>query len=85
MKKYIKIILLLIFISVNLIVAPIIKSEATELSSSEITEKQLEEIISRYGEENLIFENGLILNNGDEIDLSKVINNEEIIEFSSKE
>lgn len=85
MKKYGKIIILLIFMAVNVIMAPITKLEAYELSSSEITEKQLEGIISRYGEENLIFANGFTLNCGDEIDLSKVINNEEIIEFSSND
>lgn len=63
------------------------------LSSSQETEKELENILDRFGVENIIFEDGISLYRGDSIDISSKINefninviksnNEEIIKIQN--
>ena len=60
-------------------------SSAEELTSSQRTEKQLEEIIDTYGEENIIFDDGLSLYIGDEVELSAVTEDGSEIEYISND
>lgn len=74
--------------SIALIVAitiPSIRSNAEELTSSQRTERQLEEIIDTYGEENIIFDDGLSLYIGDEVELSGVTEEGSEIEYISND
>lgn len=74
--------------SIALIVAitiPSIRSNAEELTSSQRTERQLEGIIDTYGEENIIFDDGLSLYIGDEVELSGVTEEGSEIEYISND
>ena len=50
---------------------PVTSSYSEILSSSEKSEIELNQIVKTYGEENIIFENGLVLNINESVDLSQ--------------
>ena len=83
LKKIVSLVISMALISY--ITMPSIGSSAEELTSSQRTERQLEEIIDTYGEENIIFDDGLSLYIGDEVELSAVTEDGSEIEYISND
>ncbi|MBM6859909.1 N-acetylmuramoyl-L-alanine amidase, partial [Clostridium saudiense] len=82
-KKIVSLVISMALISY--ITMPSSGSSAEELTSSQRTERQLEEIIDTYGEENIIFDDGLSLYIGDEVELSAVTEDGSEIEYISND
>ena len=83
LKKIVSLVISMALISY--ITMPSSGSSAEELTSSQRTERQLEEIIDTYGEENIIFDDGLSLYIGDEVELSAVTEDGSEIEYISND
>lgn len=67
------------------ITIPSSNSKAEELTSSQKTEMQLEKIIDTYGEENIMFNNGISLYIGDEIELDESTEDGSEVEYISND
>lgn len=73
------IILVVFFALIISFINPVIKTtRAEEYNNSSIVEKELEGIINKYGKDNIVFENGIILNQDEEIDLEQLDDSSEI-------
>ncbi len=84
-KKFKLVKFTMIIAIISLFFAPVfdIKALAYEGNSKEV-ENMLKAIVSEYGEENVIFDDGIVLNEYEEISLSD-ITNEEYINWKSKD
>lgn len=74
-------VIIIAFCILNLI--PQIQPKAEILSSSQKTEEELKNIVSKFGEENIVFENGINLYSGQVVDLSSKIDELNICEIKS--
>lgn len=73
MKKFRIISLVLVFICLNFIFEPVTLTYANEdFSESKYVEDILKNIIKEYGEENIIFEDGITLKQNDSIDINAI-------------
>ena len=68
-QNLLKIFVMAIIVFITTTMMPAVKAQSFELSSSKQTENELEAIINEFGEENIVFENGIILYIGESIDL----------------
>lgn len=77
-KKFKLVKIMMIIAIISLFFAPIfdIKTKAYEGNSREV-EKMLDAIVSEYGEENVVFNDGIVLNKYDEVNLSDIIKDSE--------
>lgn len=85
-KKSIRLIAIMLLFSVLSFVLPTYNyvANADTESSSEIVEAMLKEIINEYGEDNIIFDDGIVLEEGEEISLSD-LSQEKVISWKSKD
>lgn len=84
--KFKRVVALVVFLfAICSMLTPGIRTNSEELTSSQKTEKQLDEIINTYGEENMIFEDGFSLHVGEEIELPSSTEEGIAIEFISND
>ena len=85
LKAKILSIFLILFIGLSII--PVYDVQAEIMETSAETEIELGNIIETYGEENIIFENGIVLTLGENADINNILTdvNEEIILMSNNE
>ena len=85
-KKSIRLIAVMLLFSVLSFVLPTYNyvANADTESSSEIVEAMIKEIINEYGEDNIIFDDGIVLEQGEEISLSD-LSQGEAINWKSKD
>lgn len=84
--KFKRVVALVVFLfAICSMLTPGIRTNSEELTSSQKTEKQLDEIINTYGEENIIFEDGFSLHVGEEIELPSSTEEGIAIEFISND
>lgn len=84
--KFKRVVALVVFLfAICSMLTPGIRTNSEELTSSQKTEKQLDEIINTYGEENIIFDDGFSLYVGEEIELPSSTEEGIAIEFISND
>lgn len=85
-KKSIKLIASILILTIFNFMLPIFAYEAnaTTESNSEVVEAMLKEIISQYGEANIIFDDGVVLEEGEKISIAD-LSEEKTINWQSKD